>query len=123
MTDEKHPLEEPPSYDDASAPLVPPAEKSNAGPQAPLRRGPGPPRPLDLPALNELRGKRVILASASPRRRQLLAQIGLTDLDIVPCTLPENQDKSLAPFEYVLLTAETKARNIYQSEIDNPAKE
>ncbi|KAI7066295.1 hypothetical protein KC365_g19050, partial [Hortaea werneckii] len=74
MADEKHPLEEPPSYDDASAPLVPPAEKSNAGPQAPLRRGPGPPRPLDLPALNELRGKRVILASASPRRRQLLAQ-------------------------------------------------
>ncbi|KAI7210955.1 maf-like protein [Hortaea werneckii] len=122
MADEKHPLEEPPSYDDASAPLVPPAEKSNAGPQAPLRRGPGPPRPLDLPALNELRGKRVILASASPRRRQLLAQIGLTDLDIVPCTLPENQDKSLAPFEYVLLTAETKARNIYQSEIDSSSK-
>ncbi|KAF2766201.1 Maf-like protein [Teratosphaeria nubilosa] len=69
-----------------------------------------------------LKGKRVILASASPRRRQLLAQIGLTDLEIIPCTLPENQDKGLGPFEYVLATAEQKARNIYVTEIDSTSK-
>jgi len=33
--------------------------------------------PLDLPILNELKGKRIILASASPRRRQLLGQVSL----------------------------------------------
>jgi len=47
----------------------------------------------------------------------------LNDIEIVPSTLPENQDKSLAPFEYVLLTAESKARHIYTSEIDSPKGE
>ena len=47
----------------------------------------------------------------------------MNDIEIVPSTLPENQDKSLAPFEYVLLTAESKARHIYTSEIDSPKGE
>jgi septum formation protein len=38
----------------------------------PIPRGPF---PLDLPVLNELRGKRVILASASPRRKQILSTV------------------------------------------------
>jgi hypothetical protein len=38
----------------------------------PIPRGPF---PLDIPVLNLLRGKRVILASASPRRKQLLATV------------------------------------------------
>jgi hypothetical protein len=38
----------------------------------PLPRGPF---PLDIPVLNHLKGKRVILASASPRRKQLLATV------------------------------------------------
>lgn len=63
MTDEKVPLEPPPKYTD-----TPPA----ASPVAGRLRGP---LPLNLPALNLIRGKRIILASASPRRRQLLAQV------------------------------------------------
>lgn len=66
MVDEKVPLEAPPAYDDATHP--PPAAAQ--GP--PRARGP---LPLELPALNMIRGKRVVLASASPRRRQLLAQV------------------------------------------------
>jgi hypothetical protein len=38
----------------------------------PLPRGPF---PLDIPVLNQLRGKRVILASASPSRRQILSTV------------------------------------------------
>lgn len=117
MGDEKTPIEPPPSYDDAS-----PAPSQSGG----VGARQGPPRPpvlLDLPALNMIRGKRIILASSSPRRRQLLAQIGLTDLEIVPSTVPENQDKSLGPFEYVLATADQKARNVYSATIDSPKGE
>lgn len=39
---------------------------------APVRRGP---LPLDIPILTYLKGKRVILASASPRRKALLTQV------------------------------------------------
>lgn len=59
-TDVKTPIptDPPPAYDAAAQ-----------GPSRPMRPL------LDLPALNELRNKRVILASASPRRRALLAQV------------------------------------------------
>lgn len=66
MSDEKTPLDPPPSYDDGVQKQTP------AGGAAPPRRGP---LPLNLPALNVIRGKRVILASGSPRRKQLLAQV------------------------------------------------
>lgn len=72
MVDEKIPLDAPPAYDATGGVAVPtaapaPPQQRPAGPRAPL--------PLNLPALNMIRGKRVILASASPRRRQLLAQV------------------------------------------------
>lgn len=145
MSDEKAPLN-PPPYTDNPDPIT---EKAN-GANAPPRGGPRPPFPLDLPALNMIRGKRVILASASPRRRQLLAQvrqplnderkkkrkppietnssppkkkIGLTDLEIIPSTVPENQPHTLSPFEYVLATATTKAQNVYAATIDDPHNE
>ncbi|GAB7329883.1 hypothetical protein MBLNU13_g01594t1 [Cladosporium sp. NU13] len=117
MSDEKAPLD-PPPYTDNPLPIP---EKSNGAGGQP--RGPRPPFPLDLPALNMIRGKRVILASASPRRRQLLAQIGLTDLEIIPSTVPEDQSHSLPPFEYVLATATTKAQNVYAATIDTPNNE
>ncbi|EGP91049.1 unnamed protein product [Zymoseptoria tritici ST99CH_1A5] len=116
MVDEKTPLEPPPAYD---------GEKRSPSPNPPTGarpNGPRPPLPLELPALQMIRGKRVILASASPRRRQLLGQIGLTNLEIVPSTLPENLSKSLPPFEYVLQTAEQKARHVYTSTIDDTVK-
>ena len=99
------PAEPPPSYEIAAQPKPPP-----------LRT----PLPLQLPLITSLHDKRVILASASPRRKQLLAQIGLTNLQIIPSPLPENLPKeSLSPFEYVLQTAVQKATHVYTTEIDN----
>ncbi|TKX22962.1 Maf-like protein [Elsinoe australis] len=107
--DEKVPLEPPPDYEAA-------AEKSGGPPTGARPRGP---IPFKLPALEMLKGRRVILASASPRRKQLLAQIGLTDLEIIPSNAPEDFSKTLAPFEYVLQTAESKAMAVYKQEIDS----
>lgn len=67
MTDAKYahaPAEPPPSYETAAQPA---AAKLPAPSRLPL--------PLNLPLINTLRDRRVILASASPRRRQLLAQV------------------------------------------------
>ena len=85
---------------------------------APLR----PPPPLELPALSLLRNKRVILASQSPRRKQLLAQIGLQNIEIIPSKFEENLPKTLSPFEYVLATATQKALAVYKQEVDNVEK-
>ncbi|KZF22077.1 Maf-domain-containing protein [Xylona heveae TC161] len=119
MTDakyEKAPQDAPPSYEtseqQATRPAIPP-------PGAPLKGPLRAPFPLDIPELNFLRDKRVILASASPRRKMLLAQIGLHNLDIVPSTVPENLPKSLSPFEYVRATATQKAMTVYTQEINN----
>lgn len=62
----------PPSYDETNAAPAPLPPRSKPPPQQPLLR---PPLPLEIPALAALRGKRIILASASPRRKQLLAQV------------------------------------------------
>ncbi|KAK4696387.1 hypothetical protein P7C71_g1519, partial [Lecanoromycetidae sp. Uapishka_2] len=51
-----------------------------------------------------------------------MADIGLTNLEIIPSPLPENLPKSLSPFEYVLQTANQKATHVYSSEIDNTAR-
>jgi septum formation protein len=61
----------------ADTPSDPPPdyEKSATGQgtaQRPLRKGP---LPLELPILTHLNSKRVILASASPRRKALLQQV------------------------------------------------
>ncbi|RPB20816.1 septum formation protein, partial [Terfezia boudieri ATCC MYA-4762] len=79
--------------------------------------------PLNLPALNLLRSRRVILASASPRRRALLAQIGLTNIEVIPSSFPETLDKSkYTPFEYVSETAHGKCQEVYIRELDNKEK-
>jgi len=73
--------------------------------------------------LNMIRGKRVILASASPRRKQLLSQIGLTDIEVIPSSFAEDLDKSrYGAFEYVRETAVQKCLEVYKREINNPVK-
>jgi hypothetical protein len=63
--------EAPPSYDAAA--LQHAALPTRTGPPGkPVPRGPF---PLDIPVLSQLKGKRVILASASPRRKQLLSTV------------------------------------------------
>lgn len=58
---------------------------------------------IDLPA-----GRRVVLASASPRRRQLLASVGL-DLDVVPADIDESGRPGETPPDYVARLAREKA--------------
>lgn len=75
------------------------------------------PPPLSLPALNALRSRRVILASQSPRRRQLMSYLGLTNLEVIPSNAAEDLPKSMAPFEYALATAVKKAQAVYAAEV------
>ncbi|KAG5977147.1 hypothetical protein E4U55_007019 [Claviceps digitariae] len=76
-----------------------------------LRR---PLQPLDLPIIRHLNSKRVVLASASPRRKALLQQIGLNNLEITPSTKPEDLDKTIyGPYEYVAETSRRKCLDVY----------
>src|SRR5437868_3965261 len=109
------PSDPPPAYDaatvirDQDLPIRQPQQTPPQG------RRPPPPATLDLPILKYLRSHRVILASASPRRRALLAQIGLPNIEVIPSTKPENLSKAqLGAFEYVAATAQQKALDVYQ---------
>ncbi|KAF2638367.1 Maf/Ham1 [Massarina eburnea CBS 473.64] len=118
---ESLPSEPPPSYEEARTRIAPPANSHGRTLSENVRasRRPPPQQPLDIPALNELRGKRVILASASPRRRQLLGLLGLANVEIIPSDFAENLPKSMTPYEYVLHTAQHKAIDVYQREVDH----
>lgn len=76
------------------------------------------PPPLALPFLNDLRNRRVILASASPRRRQIMSLLGLPNIEVIPSNAAEDLPKTLQPFEYVLATATKKAHAVYEAEIE-----
>ncbi|GAB1311037.1 threonyl-tRNA synthetase [Madurella fahalii] len=105
------PLDPPPDHITAARAHGIPIRQS-----APIKRGP---LPLELPILSYLRSKRVILASASPRRKALLAQIGLPDLEVMPSTEPEDLDKKKhSPEEYVAATARRKCLAVYQAAIE-----
>ena len=52
-----------------------------------------------------------ILASSSPRRRELLASIGL-DFDVLPSNVPEIHEEGEAPEEYVARLSRDKASAI-----------
>jgi hypothetical protein len=64
--------EAPPSYDNAA---IEHGELPTRTGPPPGKPGPRPLFPLDIPVLNQLRGKRVILASQSPRRKQILSMV------------------------------------------------
>lgn len=69
MADSETPKEPPPGYDEAAAEHTP---GPRPGPPTGARRMPP---PLDIPIIKHLNSKRVILASASPRRKALLQQV------------------------------------------------
>ncbi|MGZ8710459.1 MAG: Maf family protein, partial [Thermoanaerobaculia bacterium] len=52
-----------------------------------------------------------VLASSSPRRRELLTSIGI-DFDVVPSHVPEEHQKGEAPEEYVARLSRDKATAI-----------
>ncbi|KAK9458540.1 Maf-like protein [Lipomyces oligophaga] len=75
--------------------------------------------PLNLPVFEFLRNKRVILASGSPRRKDLLNQIGLYDFEVVVSEFAEDLDKSkYTVHEYVQHTATEKAIAVYKRQIE-----
>ncbi|KAK4229121.1 hypothetical protein QBC38DRAFT_360328 [Podospora fimiseda] len=83
---------------------------------APIKRGPP---PLDIPILKYLRSKKIILASASPRRQHLLSQLSLYPT-ILPSSHPENlSQKDKTPEQYVSATAQEKCLSVYKTAIDS----
>ncbi|KDQ58961.1 hypothetical protein JAAARDRAFT_205959 [Jaapia argillacea MUCL 33604] len=73
------------------------------------------PHALKLPGLSKLSGKRVILASNSPRRKQILETFGVAP-EIVPSTFEENLPRSEFQdvHEYPVATATYKAVEVYE---------
>lgn len=67
------------------------------------------------PVISKLSGKLVVLASASPRRLEILSNAGLR-FEVVPSWFKETLDKSLFknPFEYAVETAKQKALEVAQ---------
>jgi septum formation protein len=114
MSDKKEPLLSTATTDD-----LPPAYETATS--TPKRNLPPPP-PLPLPTLISLRSKRVILASSSPRRRQIISYLGLPNIEIIPSDFPEDLPHTLQPIEYVLATATQKAESVYTREIVNEEK-
>jgi septum formation protein len=53
----------------------------------------------------------IYLASASPRRQELLRQIGI-DFEVVPSNLDEEQQLGESPRDYVVRVARDKARHV-----------
>ncbi|CAK5270316.1 unnamed protein product [Mycena citricolor] len=73
------------------------------------------PTALQTPGIKKLKGKRIVLASASPRRKDILKTFGLTP-DIVPSNFEE--DLAAGSFtdihEYPVATANHKAVEVYE---------
>ncbi|XP_021267379.1 N-acetylserotonin O-methyltransferase-like protein isoform X2 [Numida meleagris] len=65
------------------------------------------------PVLGKLVSKRVVLASASPRRQEILTNVGLR-FEVVPSWFKETLEKSsfAAPYEYAIETAKQKALEV-----------
>ncbi|XP_015476163.1 probable bifunctional dTTP/UTP pyrophosphatase/methyltransferase protein isoform X1 [Parus major] len=65
------------------------------------------------PVLGKLVSKRVVLASASPRRQEILTNVGLR-FEVVPSWFKETLEKSsfTAPYQYAVETAKQKALEV-----------
>ena len=63
--------------------------------------------------LLDLRGRRLVLASASPRRSELLGSVGL-EFDVVPADIDEAQRPGEAPPDYVARLSREKAAAVVE---------
>ncbi|XP_072039936.1 probable bifunctional dTTP/UTP pyrophosphatase/methyltransferase protein [Amphiura filiformis] len=74
------------------------------------------------PILHKLSTQRIVLASGSPRRKQILANIGLK-FEVVPSTFEENLDESSfdTPQDYARETALRKTMEV-ASRLDGPQR-
>jgi septum formation protein len=64
----------------------------------------------------------LILASTSPRRKELLAQAGF-DFRVVPSSIPEELRAGESPIAYVTRLAREKARFVFESQRESATKE
>ncbi|KJA25077.1 hypothetical protein HYPSUDRAFT_65027 [Hypholoma sublateritium FD-334 SS-4] len=73
------------------------------------------PHALRVPAVEKLKDKRIVLASNSPRRKEILRTFGFAP-DVVPSTFEEDLDISefAEPHEYPVATATHKAVEVYE---------
>lgn len=62
--------------------------------------------------LQSLKSTKVILASGSPRRSEILAKLGIK-FSVIVSEFEENLSKQLSPKEYVLQTARGKISSVY----------
>ena len=61
--------------------------------------------------------QRIVLASSSPRREEILSKARLPSFEIVPPECEENLDRAAyadAPWKYAVDTAHLKARDVFQ---------
>ncbi|XP_013792355.2 N-acetylserotonin O-methyltransferase-like protein [Limulus polyphemus] len=67
------------------------------------------------PLMQKLLTKKIILASSSPRRKQILHNIKFP-FEVVPSTFEENLDKTSfdKPYDYVQETAYSKALEVFK---------
>lgn len=68
---------------------------------------------VNPPVMKWMDPHRLVLASRSPRRRDLLTQMGL-DLEILPANVDETMAPGLSPAAYVKILAEKKAAAVMQ---------
>jgi len=66
---------------------------------------------------NTLKGYDIVLASASPRRRQLLQELGIR-FRVQPKKVEENFDEQLAPVQVAEYLSELKARAFAKEELE-----
>uniref|UniRef100_A0A6E8VVX3 Uncharacterized protein n=1 Tax=Anopheles coluzzii TaxID=1518534 RepID=A0A6E8VVX3_ANOCL len=67
------------------------------------------------PILHQIKGKRVVLASGSPRRQELIQNLGIANVQLCPSTFEENLDPAHYSFsDYVAMTALGKVREVYE---------
>ncbi|PKI82987.1 hypothetical protein MVES1_003001 [Malassezia vespertilionis] len=83
------------------------------------------PGALKTPVFTRLKGRRIVLASGSPRRTELLASVGIHP-EVVPSMFEEDLPKSdfvgEAVYEYPVANAGEKALEVYKRLVlENPA--
>ncbi|KAJ9103775.1 hypothetical protein QFC21_002237 [Naganishia friedmannii] len=103
--------------------LEKPADKDEQSHTISTTRSPVLPHALDLPIFRYLKDKRVVLASSSPRRIELLEKSGLKP-EVITSTFPEDlahADYATAPSAYPVATAmEVYQRLIAEDEKNAP---
>jgi len=72
-------------------------------------------QPFKHPVFDKIKGKKFILASTSPRRIEILTQMGFENIEIYPSNFPEDLKKEdYTPSDYVLHTAIGKGQAVYE---------